>query len=212
MTKPQLVDSAPSDDSAAASGDGAVPAAAAPDPFDIASLRLNPSFIETAGVKKLLTTVPVKRPSPQDFVRVHPAPEYRENFAMVDLKDDREEYLVLPAILPDLTGEVVLKTIFTAINRQGVTFLWPVRLPAPDDRRNDWSRSAREAAELAMTQWVRMKANISLGAYEIFKAESVIADPVWPELPFAELVHLGFRGRIIKTLDDPVVKRLRGLT
>jgi hypothetical protein len=42
----------------------------APDPFDLASLRLNPSFTETAGVKKLLTTVPARRPNPQDFVRV----------------------------------------------------------------------------------------------------------------------------------------------
>jgi len=103
-----------------------------PDPFDLASLRLNPSFLETAGVKKLLTTVPARRPSPQDFVRVHPAPEYRADFALIDLKDDREDYLVRPEVLPELTGEVVFKTIFTAINRQGVVFLWPVRLPAPD--------------------------------------------------------------------------------
>jgi hypothetical protein len=186
-------------------------AAAAPDPFDIASLRLNPSFLETAGVKKLLTTVPVKKPSPQDFVRVHPAPEYHENFAMLDLKDDREEYLVHPAILPELTGEVVYKTVFTAVNRQGVVFLWPVRLPAPDDRKTEWPRSQREAAELAMTQWIRMKANMSLGAYEINVAESVIADPVWPELSFPELVRVAFRERIIVTLDHPVIKRLRGL-
>src|SRR5215471_9417071 len=92
------------------------PTIPAPDPFDIASLRLNPSFIETAGVKKLLTTVPARRPSPQDFVRVHSSPDYRENFAMIDLKDDREDYLVRREILPDLEGEVVSKTIFTAIN------------------------------------------------------------------------------------------------
>jgi hypothetical protein len=72
------------------------PTAAAPDPFDIKSLRLNPSFTETAGVKKLLTTVPARRPSPQDFIRVHPATEYRENFALIDLKDDREDFLVRP--------------------------------------------------------------------------------------------------------------------
>jgi hypothetical protein len=205
MTKPKLLEDPPVEETE-------TPSAAAPDPFDIASLRLNPSFIETAGVKKLLTTVPVRRPSPQDFVRVHPAPEYRENFAVIEIKDDREEYLVHPTILPDLTGEVVLKTVFTAINRQGVTFLWPVRLPAPDDRRSDWPRSAREAAELATTRWVRVKANMSLGAYEITTTESVIADPVWPELSFQELVSIAFRGRIITTLDHPVIKRLRGLT
>jgi hypothetical protein len=192
--------------------DSATEAAEAPDPFDIESLRLKPSFLETAGVKKLLTTVPVRRPSPQDFVRVRPEPAYRENFALVELKDDREDFLVRPEILPELAGEVVYKTLFTAINRQGVVFLWPVKLPAPDDRKSEWPRSAREAAEMAMTRWIRMKANLSLGAYEITVAESTMADPVWPDLSFQELVRLAFRDRMITTLDHVVIKRLRGQT
>jgi len=185
---------------------------AALDPFDIASLRLSQSFTETAGVKKLLTTVPARRPSPQDFVRVHPAREYRENFAMIDLRDDREDYLVRPEILPELTGEVIFKTVFAAINRQGVVFLWPVRLPAPDDRKTEWPRSAREAADMAMTKWVRLKANMSLGAYEITVAESAMADPIWPELSYQELVRIAYRDRMIAALDHPVIKRLRGLS
>jgi len=199
MSKPKLVDP------------DAAPTTAAPDPFDITSLRLNPSFLETAGVKKLLTTVPARKPSPQDFIRVHPAPEYRENFAMIDLKEDREDYLVRPEVLQDLAGEIVFKTVFTAINRQGVIFLWPIRLPAPDDRKNEWSRSAREAAEMAMTQWVRLKANMSVGAYEITVPESAMADPIWPELSYQDLVRIGYRDRMIATVDHPVVKRLRGL-
>jgi hypothetical protein len=183
-----------------------------PDPFDLASLRLNQSFLETAGVKKLLTTVPARRPSAQDFVRVHPSPEYRENFAMIDLKDDREDFLVRPELLPDLAGEVVYKTLFTAINRQGVVFLWPIRLPAPDERKSEWARSAREAAEIAMGKWIRLKANMSLGAYEVTVAESVMAEPVWPELSFQELVRIGYRDRMVTTLDHAVVKRLRGLS
>jgi hypothetical protein len=190
----------------------ATPTNSAPDPFDLASLRLNPSFVETAGVKKLLTTVPARKPNPQDFVRVHPSSDYRENFAMIDLNDDREDYLVRPELLPDLAGEVVYKTVFTAINRQGVVFLWPIRLPAPDDRKSDWRRSAREAAALAMRQWIRVKANMSLGAYETAVADkdSVMAEPVWPELSYQELVRIAYRDRMIAALDHPVVKRLRG--
>jgi hypothetical protein len=188
-----------------------IPTTPAPDPFDLASLRLNSSFLETAGVKKLVTTVPARRPSPQDFVRVHPSPDYRENFAMIDLKDDREDYLVRPELLPDLAGEVVYKAIFTAINRQGVIFLWPIRLPAPDDRKSDRTRSAREGAEMAMGQWIRLKANMSLGAYEITVAESAMAEPVWPELSFQELVRIAYRDRMVTSLDHAVVKRLRGL-
>jgi hypothetical protein len=182
-----------------------------PDPFDLKGLRLNASFLDTAGVKKLLTTIPARKPNAQDFVRVHPSPEYRENFAMIDLKDDREDYIVHPEILPELAGEAVYKTVFTAINRQRVLFLWPIRLPAPDDRKSEWIRSQREAAEIAMEKWVRMKANMSLGAYEIMAAESVMAAPEWPELPFNELVHIAYKERIITSIEHPVVKRLRGL-
>jgi hypothetical protein len=182
-----------------------------PDPFDLENLRLNPSYVETAGVKKLRNTVPARRPSPQDFVRVHPDPTYRENFGMIELKDDREDYLVLPHLLPQLPGEIVFKTIFTAINRQGVVFLWPVRLPSPDDKPNAWWQSAREAAELAMTKWVRMRANMSLGAYDLFTAESDIPDPEWSELePFQDLVRIAYRGRLVVALDHPVIKRLSG--
>jgi hypothetical protein len=183
-----------------------------PDPFDLASLRLNSSFLETAGVKKLLTTVPSRRPSPQDFVRVHSEAAFRDNFAMIQLKDDREDYLVLPELVSDLANEVSYVTIFTAINRQGVLSLWPVKLLTPDSKRSDWARSEREAAEMAMTKWVRLKAHMSLGAYEIHVAESEIADPVWPDLSFTGLLKIAYRDRMITSLDHPVVKRLRGQT
>jgi hypothetical protein len=182
-----------------------------PDPFDLENLRLNPSYVETAGVKKLRNTVPARRPSPQDFVRVHPDPTYRENFGMIELKDDREDYLVLPHLVPQLPGEIVFKTIFTAINRQGVVALWPVRLPSPDDKPNAWWQSAREAAELAMTKWVRMRANMSLGAYDLFTAESDIPDPRWSELEsFQDLLRIAYRGRLVVDLNHPVIKRLSG--
>jgi hypothetical protein len=132
-------------------------------------------------------------------------------FPAIELKEDRELYLVGPRMRADLSTESVPSTLFTAINRQGVVFLWPVRLPGPDGKTNEWWRSAREAAQLAMTKWVRIKANMSLGGYEMFTAESVMQDPEWPDLAFAELLRIAFRDRIITGPDHPVVKRLRGL-
>ena len=183
----------------------------APDPFDLASLRLNPSFLETAGVKKLLTTVPARRPGPQDFVRVHPAPEYRENFSMIDLKDDREDYLVRPEIVPELTGEVVYKTIFTAINRQGVVFCcrFAYRRPTTESRHGRGQRG--KPLRWRWNKWLRVQANMSLGAYEMTTASGEMAEPVWPDLSFQELVRIAYRDRMITSLDHPVVKRLRGL-
>jgi hypothetical protein len=104
----------------------------------------------------------------------------------------------------------VVKTLFTAINRQGVLFVWPVSVPALDAKQLEWWRSMREAAEFAMHSWVRVKANMDLGAYEIFEAGSLMADPVWPEISFQEILRIAFRDRIIDRIDHPVVKRLRG--
>jgi hypothetical protein len=187
------------------------PTEAKSDPFDLAALRLDQSFIETAGVKKLLTTVPVGKPNPQDFVRVHPSKDYRDIFAAIEWKEDREFFIVVPSIAKELPGECVFVTLYTAINRQGVVRLWPVKLPGPDGRIIDWHRSQTEAAERAMDRWVRVKANKALGAYEIFEASATIPDPEWPDVPFQELLRIGFRDRLISSLDHPLISRLRGL-
>ena len=184
--------------------------AQAPDPFDVSKLRLDQSFIEAAGVKKLLTTVPVRRPHQQDFVRVHADPEYRATLAIIEIRDDREVYLLTPDIARELPGEYTMAAVYTAISRQGVVHLWPVKLPAPDGRVIEWHRSAAEAAELAMKKWVRVKPNMALGAYEIFESQGVIPEPEWPTVGFNELLRIGFRDRYVGGLDHPLIKRLRG--
>jgi hypothetical protein len=186
-------------------------AAASSDPFDLSNLRLTQDFVETAGVKRLLTTVPVRKPNPQDFVRVNPHTDYRAPLAVIEMRDDREVFLVPPDIARELPGEFVMVMLFTTINRQGVVHLWPVRLPAPDGRVIEWHRSAMEAAQLAMKRWIRVKANMALGAYEIWEAAASIPDPTWPEISFQELLRIGFKERLIAGFDHPIIKRLRGL-
>jgi hypothetical protein len=184
---------------------------AADDQFDLSKLRLSQDFVESAGVKKLLTTVPVRKPNRQEFIRIHPSPEYRAVLAMIELKEDREFYLLTPDIARELPGEYVSVMLYTAINRQGVVFLWPVKLPTSDGRVNEWHRSAQEAAELAMTKWIKVKANMALGAYEIFEAAATIPKPEWPDVRYQELLRIGFHDRLTNRLNHPVVQRLRGL-
>ena len=186
--------------------------AAEPDPFDLNYLRLDQSFIESGGVKKLVTTVPVRKPNPQDFVRVHADPAYRLALAVIELRDDREIYLLPPPIAQQLPGEYATATLYTTINRQGVVHLWPVKLPGSDGKIIEWHRSAAEAAEKAMERWIRVKANMSLGAYDIFEASATIPDPQWPALSYQELLRVAFKDRYVNSLDHSVVKRLRGLT
>ena len=180
------------------------------DLFDLSRLRLSQDYDATLGVKKALLTVPARKPHRQWFVRVHPDPSWRLQTAVVDFKEDRESYLVDPDLWAELPGELVPVALFTAINRQGVVFLWPVRLPGEDGRLDTWNRSAFEATDLATTGWVRVTANMSLGAYDVFQARPGLPDPVWPEVEFRRLLELAFKDRFIHTLDHPVVRRLRG--
>jgi hypothetical protein len=181
------------------------------DPFDPKNLRVPQSFIDTAGVKPLLTTVPVRKPNKQEFIRVHPDLEYRADpIAIIELEDDGEAYLVTPNMAADLQNEVRYVTLFTAINRQGVLFLWPVKLGTGGARVLEWYRSAREAAEKCMTGWHRVAANMNLGAYEMTPATKKHPDPEWPTASFPELLRIAFRDRFIDRLDHPVVRQLRG--
>lgn len=181
-----------------------------PDPFDLAKLRLDQNFTETAGVKKLLTTVPVRRPHKQHLVRVHPSSDYRLAAAIIELDEDRETYLVQSRVANEVPFLVTPVVIYTAITRAGVVFLWPVKLPTSDGRIIEWHRSAQEAAERAITHWIFMRSNRNLGAYEITEAAATIPDPEWPTASLQELLRIGFREKVVDTLGHPVLKRLRG--
>jgi hypothetical protein len=182
------------------------------DPFNPAALRLDQSFADTVGVKKLLTTVPVRKPNRQDFVRVHSDPQYRLTpAAIIEVKEDREFYLVLPSIAQQLAGEFDVRTLFLTINRQGVVHLWPIKLPGPDGKHNEWPRSEAVAAERAMELWVRITANKSLGAYEVREATGELPEPDWPAFSFEEILRIAFRDHIVDRVDHPLVQRLRGM-
>jgi hypothetical protein len=183
----------------------------ATDPFtNLESLRLDQSYGENLGVKKLLRTVPVRKPGPQDFVRTHPQHRLTPA-ALIELKDDREIYFVAPSMVSELVGEFFVATLYLTINRQNTMTLWPVRMPGPDGKHLEWHRSAAEAAEAAQRRWVKIRANMGLGAYEIFEAiNDNLPEPVWPEESFEQIIRVAFRDRFIDSAEHPVVKRLRG--
>jgi hypothetical protein len=183
-----------------------------PDPFDVNRLKLPQDFAAGLGVEKALLTVPVKKPAREWFVKVHPDPAFRVETAVLELKEDSHEiYLVAPELWPSLATESTFspRTLFTTQNTQGVTFLWPVKLPGTDSRMDNWSRSSMEAAIMAIDKWVRLQANLSLGAYEVTIAKTE-KEPAWPNKSFQELIRIAFKDRMIDDPFHPVLRQLRG--
>jgi hypothetical protein len=183
---------------------------AAPDPFDLDSLRLTQDAAATLGVKKAVLSIPARKPDKSWFVRTRK--DYCLQTAVIELKEERETYLVAPSLWPSLAGESTFspRVLFAAMNRQGVLFVWPVRLPGQDGKIDEWSRTSLEAAELATNRWVRVTANMTLGAYDVFEATGQLPEPNWPELSFNEIIRVAFRDRFIDSPAHAVLKRLRG--
>src|SRR5262249_51460765 len=76
-------------------GDGHTPEPAS-DPYDAASLRLTDDSLTNAAFKKLLTTVPTRKPDKAWWIRVHPGEDYQQNLGFIERKEEkRDEILYL---------------------------------------------------------------------------------------------------------------------
>jgi len=181
------------------------------DPFDnLDSLRLSQDYAAQAPVKKVLTTVPCRKPNRHEFVRVRAGEDWRFETTAFEDKVNRETYLVSPELRAELFDETFNVCLFVTTNRQKDIFLWPVRLPGHDGKSNNWNDSAVAAAQLATTRWVRVASNMGAGLYDTFESVADIDEPLWPEYSLQEILKLSFRTRFIQDVDHPVMRALRG--
>lgn len=186
-------------------------AAPAPlNPEDLTSFSISSAF-HSSIAKKVLTTVPVRKPLPGSFIRTHPDNGCWQKFGILELKELGKTYLVDPSVAAALSeeGETTLKTaiLVLCVDRRGNPFLWPLKV---SDRYCDWHSSALQAAEHAKSKWVRVDSNMSAGCYDTVVSTST-AQPAWPSESYREILSLAFRGRVIKSYDDPIIQELRGL-
>ncbi len=177
---------------------------------DLKSLRLPANYGATLGVKKLLTTVPVGKPKKPHFFRIHASSEMTFAAMLLEQKESRESYLVMPDVGHEISELVRPVQLHPAIDRQNNVFLIPVPLPGEDGTRNPWHESLAQAVELAKVKWLRICANMSAGSYDVFEALSELPEPEWPDHDIDAFVQVAFRGKIIKDVDHPVVQTLLG--
>jgi hypothetical protein len=181
-----------------------------PNPFNPQSLRITPAHVSGMAQKQVLT-IPVVRPPKQDWIRTHHKHDYHMDIGLLELKDERETYAVVPEVYSELTFECVLVSLIPYINRTGTLRLWPLKIPGADGRENDWHTSARAAAVAASKEWIRVFADMSAGSYAFMRAAAPPPEPTWPDMTFDDMVKTAFRNgtRVITSLDHPVIKLLQ---
>jgi hypothetical protein len=96
---------------------------------DLEALRLDVTTGSLVETVEHLSHVPTRKPSKKQWFRVHPDPAMSLTCALSEDEEDRETYLVVPALAPLLMDHLKPVLLTTCISRQGVVFPWPVPLP-----------------------------------------------------------------------------------
>jgi hypothetical protein len=177
---------------------------------NLAKWRVDPDYLKAAATKKQITRIPIRKPDRQQFIRVHADPEYHFSASIIDYEETREKFIVLPEVAKELAGEVKNVVLYTYTTRSGDLFLWPIKSLVDLAMSNPWIETAHQAAVIAKEKWIRVVANQNARSYDILEPVNPIPDPTWPELSMIEILNIAFRGRIVTTLDDEIILKLKG--
>ncbi len=179
--------------------------------FDPSIFRIMPGPTSEVKTERHLSFIPVRKPSKQAYVRVHPEADYRHPCGLFILEGDERPYMVTQPIFETYPYDMKLVDLRLTIDRQGNLIFWPVPQPPAEGRENLWNFSQREAADRAETTWLRLLANRRLGQYEGEVAKSEIPEPEWPKRSMSKLLEITFSGgHIIDTIDHPAIQTLLG--
>jgi hypothetical protein len=181
------------------------------DEIDIAKFAYRDNFSAADKLAGEVTFVPVRPPYRQSWVYISSDPAMRATVAILELKQQRETYLVKPEVALSLDGEVTNRLLVPYQDRDGALFLWAVKLTDARGNLDSWTTSALRIVHEYCDKWIKVKAVLSAGCYEVIVAPTEIAAPEWPSEGLKFLVNRAFKNRVINSTNDPVIKKLRGL-
>ena len=181
------------------------------DEIDLALIALPQDFSELVELKTETVAVPLHRPGKQTWFAPHPDAKQWITVAIIeDEGDHKANYVLDPAIAATLPqGEWAKKVLVPCMTRQGAMFLWPIRRAPPDKKLDPWNQSALVITTSCGDQWIRVSANQEVHAYEAIKPISPLPPPIWPG-DLKAIYQKAFAGIVIRNLDHPLLKQLRG--
>lgn len=175
--------------------------------------RVDQTVEALEGGHQLLELIPVRRPDKTTWFRTHPDKQFWFRAFLIPDERSGDLYFLSQPVWQALAklGEraVTRKVLIPVMSRNYVLTLWPIGLGA-DGTLGSWAESAVRAAVTAQTEWTRIASNRELGAYEIRARPSDNIEPKWPALDILEMLRIAFRGRVITSVDHPIIRELRG--
>ena len=135
---------------------------------DLEQFRI-PQDFQTAQALVDYAVIPLRKPRPQHWFRVHPDIKL-ESFPFLEVERENgapELFIVRGDLIPslaDLSGITCRALRLCVCRPRNTPFVWPIKLPTDaGSKLGDWGRSALARAKTAETQWVRIKSDTHLG-------------------------------------------------
>ena len=158
-------------------------------------------------------TITTKKPSAKTWFWIHPSPEYRGKYKLVETESDDSMDTRLYLIAPELhTDKRVLRDsvdvqIFTYCTNRDRVGLWPLKM-----RQSDWRDTALEGIEYAQEQLIRLVPDVGARCYDIEQAEDEPEMCDWDWVlegrDFTKLLNMGFKNRYVTSKDHPLFEEL----
>jgi hypothetical protein len=178
--------------------------------YDWSSLLLPDDAEGDLRTEEVLGVPRVKRPPNTHFFRCRK--DLAGNMNVLDMETDGERvtYLVAPTVAKQLADETAIKAKHgrVCLTREGGLYLWLRSLGGNDT----WSQSAARVTDRAENEWARATSSRSLSEYKCKVATGIDDEPNWPKESFIEILQAAFEGKVIDSLEHPVVKQLHGLS
>jgi hypothetical protein len=174
------------------------------------SLVLDQNFAAMTATKKEATFVPIRKSGKQNWIAFSDRALDRMQVSILEVSEDRENYIVAPNLREELQGEWVAKVLVLCQTKQKTFFLWPIKLPDAEGKLDTWNQSGLEILGKYPNQWLRLCPNRESSSYEVLTPISEFEAPSWPDDP-RKVFETAFKGRILDSVEHPVIKRLRGV-
>ncbi|MDQ8191572.1 hypothetical protein [Roseibacillus persicicus] len=161
--------------------------------------------------EKVLTSLPMRKPKRDEWVRQHP--EFTARVHIYESTEDRSLYVILPKCLEPLADVSKYVEMSLTMNSKGAPFIWPV--PIPTERRAHQAHiDAFAAAIQARKEWIRT--TWTGNEYETVRRKSAMPEPTWPAEITSPGEMLRFAAKsgsleVIDSMDHPVIKEFLGI-
>jgi hypothetical protein len=180
--------------------------------LDPATFRM-PVRARNTEKRKTGNALKIAKPRNDDWVRIYPdaAFHWEHIWAREDL--NKNVHILLPGLYDQLETQV--QRVF-AENDFYVTavlnsdpIVWRVK-----HSDTEWFRTMQHAVEIGLSGWVQVQSNMERNRYDVNEPSAHYEIPDWQEVTGGstaqELFTRLFSGRVIQSVDDEALERIRG--